>query len=317
LKKIVTLLIFSFLTPMTMPLSHTAAATPLPDQEISTTDLRATVEYLTSLSPPRNSANPASMARAADYIAKKFTEYGLHPVLQEFIVSGVTYANIIAAAGPEVGERIIVGAHYDVCADTPGADDNGSGVAALLELARFARKRSEHLSYRFEFVAYALEEPPHFGTGNMGSYVHAASLHESKAMVRGMICLEMLGYFTAEKNSQEYPLGLMKLFYPRTGDFIAVVGNFASNSLISKVAKHLNESDLVVRTLRAPSFVTGVDFSDHRNYWSFGYPAVMVTDTSFYRNPHYHQATDQIETLSFEKLQQVVRGLCLVLIKMR
>jgi Zn-dependent M28 family amino/carboxypeptidase len=315
--KIITQLTCSLLSTMTILWSNAAAAPPSPDPEIDLAALRATVAYLTSLNPPRSSANPASMALAADYIAGKFTDYGLHPVRQEFVAAGVTYANIIAAVGPEAGERFIVGAHYDVVAGTPGADDNGSGVAALLELARFARKAAKHLSCRIEFVAYALEEPPHFGTETMGSYVHAASLHESQVKVRGMLSLEMLGYFTSAENSQEYPLGLMKLFYPRRGDFIGVVGNFASSSLVSTVARHLETPNLEVRTLRAPPFLAGVDLSDHRSYWAFGYPAAMVTDTSFYRNPHYHQDTDTIDTLSFEKMGEVVRGLCQVLLRMR
>ncbi len=288
-----------------------------PDPEISVENLKETVRVLSGITPSRNYLHPPSLDKSAAYISHKLSEYGLKPEEQEFIANGRRYVNIMASAGPREGSRIVVGAHYDVCGDQPGADDNASGVAGLLEIARFAKEHESALKYRVDVVAYALEEPPFFGTENMGSYVHAESLHRSNVKVRGMICLEMIGYFTDTKHSQSYPLGLLGLFYPDTGNFIGVVGNWGSWGLVSQVAKNLGKSSTPVETLRAPAFVTGFDFSDHRNYWKFGYDAVMVTDTAFFRNRNYHERSDTMDTLSFPKMREVVKGVCRAILNIR
>ena len=281
-----------------------------PDLGINIENLIQTVHFLSTLDPPRNYKNLASLQMSAEYIVQKLKQYGLSPTRQRFTVSGRTYENIIASVGPVEGGRLIVGAHYDVHDKFPGADDNASAVAGLLEIARFAKRHEAKLSYRVDFVAFCLEEPPFFRTKYMGSYTHAESLHENNVEVLGMICLEMIGYFSDQESSQSYPLSLMRLFYPGTGDFIGVVGNFSSSSLVKQIAKHLKSTRVPVQTLRAPAFLTGVDFSDHLNYWKFGYKAVMVTDTAFYRNPNYHKPTDTIDTLNFKKMKEVIKGLC-------
>jgi len=132
-----------------------------------------------------------------------------------------------------------------------------------------------------------------------------------------MICLEMIGFFSDKEKSQSYPLGILRLFYPSKGNYIGVVGNFGSSALVSQVAEQMKATSVDVRTLRAPSFLPVVDFSDHRNYWKFGYAAVMVTDTAFYRNPHYHKDTDTVNTLNFEKMREVVKGICWSILKMK
>lgn len=288
-----------------------------PDPDIRIENLETTVRYLSSMSPPRSYDHPDSMKKSAAYISQKFTDYGLEPSDQEFIAKDRSYVNVIASAGPREGNHVIVGAHYDVCGDHPGADDNASAVAGLLEVARFAKKHESELPYRIDFVAYALEEPPFFGTTQMGSYAHAEYLYKNGIKVKGMISLEMIGFFTDQKKSQSYPLSGLGLFYPSTGNFIGVVGNFGSSSLANQVAKHMKATSVGVRTLKAPSFITGVDFSDHRNYWKFGYEAVMVTDTAFYRNPNYHEETDTINTLDFKRMQEVVKGICWSLLNMK
>ncbi len=280
----------------------------LPSTGVRIENLEATVRFLTSISPARSFSNPDSMKRAADYISQKFQEYGLEPSQQEFMAAGRRYVNIIASAGPREGNRVIVGAHYDVCGNQPGADDNASGVAGLLDIARFAKEHESALRYRIDFVAYALEEPPFFGTTQMGSYAHAESLYKNNVRVKGMICLEMIGFFTDAKKSQSYPLSILRLFYPTTGNFISVVGNFGSSSLANNMARHLKATTVGVSKLQAPSFLTGVDFSDHRNYWKFGYEAVMVTDTAFYRNANYHEKTDTISTLDFKRCSKWSKG---------
>ena len=288
-----------------------------PDPGISVANLRETVGFLCAANPPRDLEHPDSLQKAADYILQRFRDHGLRPEFQEFQVGGNRYVNIVASAGPQDGARLIVGAHYDVCGSQPGADDNASAVAGLLEIARFAKQHEAELPGRIDFVAYTLEEPPTYATHRMGSYVHAESLHKQKIEVRGMICLEMIGYFSGQKKSQEYPLSLLKWFYPTTGNFIGVVGNYGSSSLMKQVARHLGATAIPVETLRAPAFLQGVDFSDHRNYWAFDYDAVMVTDTAFFRNPNYHQKTDTPDTLSFDKMAEVVKGLCWAILNMK
>lgn len=288
-----------------------------PDAEISVENMENSVRYLSTLNPPRNYLHPKSLEKSVQYITRRLEEYGYTPQIQKFEVSGQEYGNVIAHAGPNDNRRIIVGAHYDVCGNQPGADDNASAVAGLLEIARFAKKHEARLPYGVAFVAYALEEPPFFGTSDMGSYYHAQSLQDAKIEVVGMICLEMIGFYTKEKNSQKYPLSIMRLFYPGTGDYIGVVSNFKSSSLAKQVARQLKATSIKVETLKAPSFVTGVDFSDHRNYWEFGYPAVMITDTAFYRNKNYHQQTDTIDTLDFNQMQKVVQGIGWAILNMK
>ena len=295
--------------------ANTRFVYPIP--EISIENMKRTVHYLSTMTPPRNYYNTESLRKSANYISQEFINYGLTPVRQRFEVSGDIYENVIASVGPKEAIRIIVGAHYDVCGDQPGADDNASAIAGLLEIARFAKIHESELQYRVDFVAYTLEEPPFFSTTNMGSYVHARFLHENNINVRGMICLEMIGFFTEQKKSQRYPLSLMRLFYPSTGDFIGVVSNYASSSLSKQLSQHLKATSIKVETLKAPSFITGVDFSDHRNYWKFGYDAVMITDTAFYRNPNYHERSDTIDTLDFSRMKEVVKGICWSLLNMK
>jgi len=279
-----------------------------PELDVSISNLKETVKFLVSIQPYRNFANPDSLNKAADYIENKFKDFGLSTDIQHFQVEGETYKNVIGSYGKDKKERVIVGAHYDVCGDQPGADDNASAVAGLLEIARIVKDFALLSKYRFDFVAYSLEEPPYFRSKKMGSYFHAKSLYDQGVTIRGMICLEMIGYFTDEKNSQHFPIPLMKMAYSSEGNFIAVVGNFSSGSLVNEVVKHFKPAGINAESLKAPALLPGVDFSDHRNYWRFGYKAVMITDTAFYRNPNYHRRGDTIDTLDFEKMGEVVKG---------
>jgi Zn-dependent M28 family amino/carboxypeptidase len=267
------------------------------------------VEYLTGIRPFRNYQNPSSLEKTAEYIEGIFRKHSQSVNIQNFSVGNQIFKNIIASFNIEKKERIIIGAHYDVAGDTPGADDNASGVAGLLEIARLLDEESPDLKYRVDLVAYPNEEPPFFGTKDMGSYVHASSLYKNKIPVKIMICLEMIGYFTDKENSQSFPFPFMKYIYPTTGNFIGVVGKLGQKNITLKVRDIMrNYSTLPVFSINAPSFIPGVDYSDHRNYWHFGYKAVMITDTAFYRNPHYHRRSDTIGTLDFERLYQVIKG---------
>ena len=275
------------------------------------------VKKLTAISPPRNYYNINSLNKASDYIIKEFKKLSCKVSVQKFNIENNEYKNVIASFNEKAKKRIIIGAHYDVCGNQPGADDNASGVAGLLELARMMDKYKPELKYRIDFAAYSLEEPPFFGTDMMGSAVHAQSLHKNKADIKIMICLEMIGYFTEEEKSQEYPTILMKPFYPDKGNFIGLVGRTGRSRQLKKLKKHMKEGiNIDVETLSAPSFLPGIDFSDHRNFWKYGYNAVMVTDTSFYRNKNYHEPTDTIDTLDFDKMSEVVRGVYMILLKL-
>jgi hypothetical protein len=270
------------------------AANPI---EVSAERLRDDVDFLTKLVPPRSAANEESLNEAVAYIAQEFGKTGCRLERQRVQVEGTDYWNIICSflpVGPVDSERMIVGAHYDVDkGGTPGADDNSSGVAGILELARMIKREKPPLARRLDLIAYTLEEEPYFSRQkDMGSHYHAESLAKSKVPVRLMMSLEMIGYFSGEYSS-----------------YIAVVGKWEQRSMISRVSGLMAQQGKIdVVPAPVPSWIGGADWSDHRNYWEFGYPAVMVTDTAYLRNPNYHKATDTIYTLDFENMAGVVRG---------
>jgi len=253
---------------------------------------------------PRDHAHPEVLAAAARDIASDLEAAGGRVREQPF-ASG-RYRNVIAAFGPETAERIVIGAHYDTAGGLPGADDNASGVAVLVELGHLlGRNRPTML---VELVAYALEEPPFFRTRGMGSAVHAESLSRTRTRVRAMISLEMLGYYRSEPGSQAYPMPGLGWLYPSAGDFIAVVGRWRDVSLVRRIkAAMRGAAPLPVASINAPRWVPGVTLSDHVNFWNHGFPAVMVTDTAFLRNPNYHTAGDTPDTLDYDRLAMVVR----------
>ncbi len=302
----VMLLIIPFLSVSMGSAASVKIKTLHPELKVNTSSMISTVEYLSNIRPYRNFLSPGTLKTIALYIKKHFSSYGISTDVQIFEVKGDEYLNIIGTINPDKPSRIIIGAHYDVCGYQPGADDNASGIAALLEIARLTKNYASKLNYRIDFVAYSLEEPPFFRTDKMGSYIHAKSIHDSGADVKGMICLESIGFFTSEKKTQKYPIWFMNLFYPKEGNFIGIVGNFQSSGLVNEVKRHMNATSIETRSIKAPSIVTGVDFSDHRNYWKFGYDAVMITDTAFFRNPNYHKITDTIDTLDFNKMKEIV-----------
>jgi hypothetical protein len=282
----------------------------LRDIPVNTKNLYQDVKSLTDIRPFRNSQNPTGMQKAVDYVKFELEKAGYTTQLQSFQTpDGQTYQNVIAFYGQPKAERVVIGAHYDVCDNQPGADDNASAVAGLLEIARLLQTQKPDLPYQIELVAYANEEPPYFRTEYMGSAVHAQSLKNQQIKLKAMICLEMIGYFSDQPNSQNYPLAALKTIYPSVGNFIAVVGKLGQDSLVAQVKKKmLTNSKIDVYSINSPEMVTGIDFSDHLNYWAMGYPAVMITDTSFFRNQNYHQSTDTIDTLDFDKMTEVVKG---------
>jgi Zn-dependent M28 family amino/carboxypeptidase len=250
------------------------------------------------------------LARCANYISGQFNSFGFKITRQPFLINGNTYQNIVAElvgnSSPE--DILVVGAHYDTVHTTPGADDNASGVAGLLALA--GRLAGVKMSKTVRLVAFALEEPPFFRTRKMGSYHYARSLKKNRENVEGMICLEMIGFFSDREGSQHYPVPFLRWKFPTTGNYIAMVGNMRSKHFTKTTAgSFMRAVDLPVVTLNAPPIVIGIDFSDHWSFGKFGYKALMVTDTAFYRNPHYHAPTDLPETLDYGRMAKVVEGL--------
>ncbi|OUJ73072.1 M28 family peptidase [Hymenobacter crusticola] len=273
------------------------------------TRLHADVQFLTSLQPARNYQNLASLNKAADYIHAEFKKLGCSVQEQKFQVRKHEYRNVIASLGPPTAARIIVGAHYDVCGDQPGADDNASAIAGLLETARLLQAQAPTLKYRIDFVAYSLEEPPFFATEDMGSAVHAKSLHTEKVPVRAMLCYEMIGYFRDEPGSQKFPDPALAALYPNTGNFIIVVGRQGQEAFTQQVKTLMSaHSKIDVQSINLPTSQGLAGLSDHRNYWRYGYEAVMINDTSFLRNPNYHESSDTIDTLDFKRMAEVVNG---------
>lgn len=267
------------------------------------------VEFLTKVDPPRNHMHLDSLEAVCDYLKQEIKLAGGDPREQTWTVQGHTYKNIIVSYQPEQTQKLVVGAHYDVCGNQPGADDNASAVAGLLECIRLTFKNQPALNYGIEFVAYSLEEPPYFGTENMGSYIHAKSLFEEKTAVMGMICFEMIGYFSDEPNSQPYPNAELAAIYPNIANFIVIVGTDKYHDFNTHFhQKMLPGAQLDVQMISFPPENTLAGLSDQRNYWIFDYPALMINDTSFLRNPHYHEATDTIDKLDFEKITAVVNA---------
>lgn len=269
--------------------------------------LQADVRKLSEDFVPRDFRHPENLDAAAAWIDEELQAAGGTVTRQHWTVHGVDFQNVVASFGPETDERIVVGAHYDAFDPLPGADDNASGIAGLLEVGRLLG--ATKLSRRVELVAFTLEEPPYFRTAEMGSARHAAALADAGTPVRAMICLEMIGYFSEQPHSQSFPTPLLKPLYPRRGDFIAVVGRLGKGGLVRDVkAAFRGASDLPVRSINGPAALPGVDFSDHMNYWARGYDAVMITDTALYRNPAYHTAHDTADRLDYPRMAKVVDG---------
>jgi len=286
------------------PLVRPIATRPPP---VSPERLEAHVRMLSETLHPRSIENLANLEAAADYVHEALAASGAPVTDQWFEVEGEKYRNIIARFGPADGPLLVIGAHYDSFGMTPGADDNASGVAGLIELAQLL---AHHPPQRpVELVAYTLEEPPYFSTEQMGSSFHARMLSEAGREVSLMLSLEMIGWFSDADGSQAYPLPGLGLIYPDRGNFIAIIGRFNDWSHARKVkAAMAGASDLPVRSMNTLTQIPGIDLSDHRNYWDEGYPALMITDTAFYRNPHYHEADDTPDKLDYQRMAQAVQG---------
>jgi len=257
----------------------------------------------------RNIWRPGTLDRAAAYIESSFSEIGLAPSRQEYSVNGTVVCNIEAEiTGSSAADEIfVVGAHYDSAPGTPGANDNAGGVASMLEMARLLSGSKMKKTVRF--VAFVNEEPPFFQTDKMGSFVYAKRCKERKERIAGMFSLETMGYYSNEEGSQRYPFPF-NLFHPSTGNFIGLVGNLASKSLIAETHDIFQRvSDFPIESSSAPEFISAIGLSDQWSFWQMGYPAMMVTDTAMFRYPYYHTPDDTPEKIDYSSLARVVAGL--------
>jgi Peptidase family M28 len=276
-------------------------------QVAQATSLERHVRVLSTDFADRSFDNPARLNGAANYVQAQLEALGLQVERQTFTAEGASYRNLVVRLGPDTPDVVVVGAHYDVAGAQPGADDNASGVAGLIELARLLQTAT--LTRRVELVAYTNEEPPFFRTPHMGSAVHAKALKSSGKQARLMLSLECIGYFSDAPGSQTHPVRLLNAVYPTVGNFIALVGYYEDGPVARRVkTAMMTATDLPVHSINAPGFVVGIDFSDHLNYANEGFVGMMVTDTAFYRNKAYHTPQDTFDRLDYVRMGKVVDG---------
>lgn len=258
----------------------------------------------------RSIFHPKNLKAAEDYVYQCLKDMGYQPRRQTFICHRVEVSNVIVGDQNPKGYYIL-GAHFDTVAGSPGADDNASGVAVLLEVARLAKNLNPPSPWTF--IGFTTEEPPTFFTPYMGSAVYARQAKKDRHKILGMLCLESVGYYTQEPNSQSIPLALKFMGYSTTGNFIGLVSDRRSKPLMLGIEKALkNGCRLPVATLAVPLggyLLPEVRLSDHANFWDKGYPAVMLTDTAFMRNPNYHTGSDRLETLDLDAMVELTLGL--------
>lgn len=277
-------------------------------QKALAADLRRDVEALCK-NGPRNIFAPASLRAAAVYIERAFRAAGYQVDEQEYTVDNVVCQNlgVEIRGSSKAGEIVLIGAHYDSVDDSPGADDNASGVASLLALAR--RMRDAKPARTIRFVAFTNEEPPHFKTGFMGSYRYAQRAKNRDENIVAMLSLESMGYYTTGAKTQQYPPPLDRL-YPDTGDFIAFAGNLGSRELVRKCVEIFRaRGNFPAEGAALPEVIQEIGWSDQWSFWQFGGKGLMVTDTALFRNPNYHRASDTPETLDYARMARVVDDL--------
>jgi Zn-dependent M28 family amino/carboxypeptidase len=271
--------------------------------------LRAHVETLAGGIGERHLWRPEALAAAAQYVEASLRALGLTVHSHRFTVEGHTVRNLEVElrGSSRPDELVVVGAHYDSVLGSPGADDNATGVAAVLEVARACA--SARLPRTLRLVAFVNEEPPFFLGEGMGSVRYARRLREEGRHVVAMLSLETIGYYSDRPGSQQYPFPF-RFFYPDRGDFVAFVGNTTSRALVRRtVDSFRRHAAFPAEGLAAPGWITGVGWSDHWSFWQQGYRAVMVTDTALFRYPHYHADTDRSDQIDYDRLPRVVAGL--------
>jgi hypothetical protein len=309
-----------------MPGKNVSKAAPLsPDEVALREELRANVQKLAGEIGERNMQHYPELNAAADFIENSFSSAGLHPRRDTYEIRGQPCHNIeaeiparsqgAAVSGPPQ-PIILIGAHYDSVLGSPGANDNGSGVAAMLALARrfstrYTERRLTQTPYKtLRFVAFVNEEPPYFLSDEMGSFIYAGRCKKRGDKIAAMISLETIGYFSDTPHSQTYPSPGLGLFYPKVGNFIGFVSNIPSRSLLRRVVAFFREHAKIPSEGAAlPAFIPGVSWSDQWSFWRYGYPGIMVTDTAPFRYPYYHSSSDTPDKLDYDRFTLVVSGM--------
>jgi Zn-dependent M28 family amino/carboxypeptidase len=292
--------------------SHRGPLPPLTDEEAA---LAAALgrHVATIARREHNVAHHHELETVARYIETTLESYGYSAGRQVFTVAGRQVRNIYATIEPPPGTRdpetIVVGAHYDSVIGSPGANDNATGAAAVLELARLIADLQGRVARRVHLVLFVNEEPPYFKTEDMGSLHYARMLAERKERVVAMYSLETLGHYSSEPGSQRYPFPFGLVFGDRA-DFVAFVGLLDARPLLHRTLRSFR-AHTAFPTIGgvAPASVPGIDWSDHWAFAQFGFPALMVTDTALFRYPHYHLPSDTPDKVDFEKLARVVKGI--------
>lgn len=274
------------------------------------------VSVLASRIGERNLTRPEALAAAAEYIQTVWSSQGLAVAEERYEVAGRRVANLVVEqrgqAQPEV--VIVVGAHYDSVWGSPGANDNATGVAALLELSRVLKGQA--LPRTVRLVAFVNEEPPYFMTEQMGSRVHARRARQRGERIAAMLSLETLGYYTGAPGSQRYPFPF-GAFYPNAGNFLAVVGNLPSRGLVVEFLRHfMAASDFPVEGAATFEWIPGINWSDHWSFWKAGYPALMLTDTAPFRYPYYHSPHDLPDKINAPEFARAAHGIIETVIRL-
>jgi Zn-dependent M28 family amino/carboxypeptidase len=278
--------------------------------------LRRHVDVLAGDIGERNVWRPAALQAAAGYIESELSALGYAIAAQSYETHGVSCRNleVVVPGSARAGEMVLVGAHYDTVAGSPGADDNASGVAGLIEIARMLRALRPARTVKL--VAFVNEEAPFFYFGEMGSKVYAEAARRRRDDIRLMLSLEMLGCYSDAPGSQAYP-PFLGWFYPDRGDFIAFVSNLRSRRALDAAVRAFRANcDFPAERLASPAFVPGVAWSDQLSFWRAGYPGVMVTDTAFFRYRHYHCASDTPDKLRFPEMARVAEGLAKAIVSL-
>jgi hypothetical protein len=290
--------------------SHSGPLQPLSSEEGEVcNNIKQHISVLAEKIGERNIWKYDNLKASASYIEKAITEMGYEVKKQEYMVMGERVENLewelTSERHPE--EIILVGAHYDSVSGSPGSNDNASGVAALLEIARLLK--AETLSRTIRFVTFVNEEPPFFQTGKMGSRIYASRSRQRGEKIIAMFSLETIGYYSHEKGSQNYPFPL-SFFYPDTGNFIAFVGNVSSRSLVQEALEIFrSKTAFPSEGIAAPGWFPGIGWSDNWSFWKEGYPAIMITDTALFRYPYYHTHQDVPDNIEYEQMSRVVVGM--------
>lgn len=278
-------------------------------QQTLADEMRVHVQVLGGDIGPRNVTDKKNYDKARAYLREQFESYGYEVEQQTFDTDGYECANLIVELKGS-SEIIVVGAHYDSCGASPAANDNGSGTAATLALAKRFKESGVNHQKTIRFVLFANEEPPYFLTDDMGSLVYAKRCKQRNENIVAMLSLETIGYYSDDEGSQDYPIKPLGWFYPTQGNFIAIVGNMGSRSLTRDVIGIFREhARFPSEGAALPSWVPGVGWSDQWAFWQMGYPGVMVTDTAPFRYPHYHKLTDLPDKIDYERMARVVEGM--------